>query len=434
MLEPVKVDYNAAAKNGLKSILKIIAPLAVFALVVGIFFVVQIQREHREQSRVRVAILYDFDHLMAALEQNLPTLDIIYRQRGVEMLALGQEFRTTLADPENPIDFMLFWQKLRRDFFSYAHGIGHLNALTEGGRQWLLHEFHPRSNSLPTFQRYADILSVPPVFYTDMPLGWAGPRPGAEPNITFDIIEEGRIAHLRVRSLLWVDDSFADIRRIREFAFMVQNDGHIIIDLRGNGGGNPYFFHSNVGSMFVRKPQTVYIHNFYMAGSHNMEFMNSMGHMRPQSVPVDMEYIRGFVANEYLHVLDDIKRMDYHYIYAHTLEPGSLLVPFEGKIWMLVDEYMFSAAQWVATFYKEIGFATLVGNTTGGALAFCNIGMFSNYLTLPNSGIIVRYDTILSLDPRGRPIEYGTQPHYFNRPGMDALQTVLALIEEGWYR
>jgi len=161
--------------------------------------------------------------------------------------------------------------------------------------------------------------------------------------------------------------------------------------------------------------------------------MNSMADVRPQSMPIDIDYFRAFLAPQYLHVLYDIMRMDYYYVYAHTLQPSELQTQFNGKIWMLVDENMFSAAQWVATFYKEIGFATLVGNTTGGGLAFCSVAMFSNYITLPNTGIIVRYDTMLSLDPRGRPIEYGTEPHYFNRPGMDALETVLALIEEGWY-
>jgi len=33
-------------------------------------------------------------------------------------------------------------------------------------------------------------------------------------------------------------------------------------------------------------------------------------------------------------------------------------------------------------------------------------------------------------DRYGRPLEAGTIPHYFNRPGMDALETVLAMIEE----
>jgi len=33
-------------------------------------------------------------------------------------------------------------------------------------------------------------------------------------------------------------------------------------------------------------------------------------------------------------------------------------------------------------------------------------------------------------DTHGRPLEAGTIPHYFNRNGMDALEAVLAIINE----
>ena len=55
------------------------------------------------------------------------------------------------------------------------------------------------------------------------------------------------------------------------------------------------------------------------------------------------------------------------------------------------------------------------------------------YVTLPNSGILFVIDVFYVTDAHGRPLEAGTIPHYFNRDGMDALETVLALIEEGNY-
>ncbi|MCL2221058.1 MAG: hypothetical protein FWC20_02090 [Oscillospiraceae bacterium] len=36
-------------------------------------------------------------------------------------------------------------------------------------------------------------------------------------------------------------------------------------------------------------------------------------------------------------------------------------------------------------------------------------------------------------DRYGRPLEAGTIPHHFNHPGMDAMETVLALIAAGEY-
>jgi len=47
---------------------------------------------------------------------------------------------------------------------------------------------------------------------------------------------------------------------------------------------------------------------------------------------------------------------------------------------------------------------------------------------------MVRFDIAYYTDPYGRPFQgYGVQPHYRNRPGLDAMETVMALIEEGSY-
>lgn len=39
---------------------------------------------------------------------------------------------------------------------------------------------------------------------------------------------------------------------------------------------------------------------------------------------------------------------------------------FHGKIWVLVDEYCYSATDALVWFCKETGFATVVGTKTGG--------------------------------------------------------------------
>jgi len=417
-------------KITLKDILKILSPLVVIVLIVGGIYL-GIGINHGVQARrLRAEIVYDFDYLLRTLEENLPTLDIIYRRNGVNLLALGQELRTALTNPAEDVNHMFFWQLLVRDFLSNSRGISHLGTVFEGQRYWLLHHYWPYwKDALPTFARYTEILSVPPVFVED--LRHVLPSAYAQENVTTEIIEEGNIAYIRIRH--FSGDIDREIVTVRRFLQSVLSYQHLIIDLRGNGGGHPHYFHNLIGRMLITEPHAIYINNFYRAGSHNMDFIESMGHMRPHSTRFTLEDAMGFVTEEYAHIVQDIMRMDYHYVYRHVVEP-ILTIPFNGKIWMLVDEFMFSSAQLVATFYKEIDFATLVGNTTGGGLAFCNIAIYSNYIALPNSGIIVRYDTMLSLNSYGRPIEYGTDPHYFNRPGMDALETVLALIEEGWYR
>ena len=69
-----------------------------------------------------------------------------------------------------------------------------------------------------------------------------------------------------------------------------------------------------------------------------------------------------------------------------------------------------------------------MGEVTGGVY-----GGPRTFVALPNSGIVFYMDVFYVTDEHGRPLEAGTVPHYFNRPGMDALQTVLVMIAEGEY-
>jgi len=137
------------------------------------------------------------------------------------------------------------------------------------------------------------------------------------------------------------------------------------------------------------------------------------------------------------YILEDLSQFHYSAIGTHRVDWNhsiheALHFPFHGQIWMLVDENVFSAANQVAAFYKDTGFATLVGETTGG-VSGSPAAASSNYFILPNTGIIVRYDPAYVTTVHGRPLEYGIEPHIFNRPGMDALETVLELIREGNY-
>jgi hypothetical protein len=128
----------------------------------------------------------------------------------------------------------------------------------------------------------------------------------------------------------------------------------------------------------------------------------------------------------------DMERMDYGLRFQTILNPiprfpRFVLEPtFTGKAWLLTGPAMGSAATLSAWLAKESGFATLVGETTGGAM-----GGARTIDVLPNTGIAFIFDMFYVTDSRGRPLEAGVVPHYFNRRGMTALQTVLAMIAEG---
>lgn len=92
---------------------------------------------------------------------------------------------------------------------------------------------------------------------------------------------------------------------------------------------------------------------------------------------------------------------------------------------MLVDEGVYSASENFAAFCKNTGFATLVGEPTGGDGGIADPMLF----TLPESGLVVRFSVFYGLNADGSGNEAaGTQPDYTVSEGDDALASCLSLI------
>ena len=98
---------------------------------------------------------------------------------------------------------------------------------------------------------------------------------------------------------------------------------------------------------------------------------------------------------------------------------------FAGKIWLLVSGDNYSSSEYAAMFSKASGFATLVGETTGGD----GIGTDPVYLILPNSGLVVQYSPMYGVTADGTGSEeYGTTPDIVSSTGESALDTCLKWI------
>lgn len=97
------------------------------------------------------------------------------------------------------------------------------------------------------------------------------------------------------------------------------------------------------------------------------------------------------------------------------------------KRWLLIDEQVFSAADHFANFAQESGWATLVGNHTMGD----GDGVESVYISLPNSGLIVRFSTTCIANKDGQlNSQFGTVPDIRSSVGERPLDTCLRLIEK----
>jgi hypothetical protein len=236
-----------------------------------------------------------------------------------------------------------------------------------------------------------------------------------------------------------------ELVRMIEIYDEIEDFEHLIIDIRGNRGGAGLFqsliLWPNINVASQLEAPAGY---FFMAGEYNLRFLRLLGGfnnpmIRSEAVALD--------ELGYFPYLNEDDKQLFDYALSVTMTPmrlpllrpalmspppgrGSRVEPFGGKIWLLIDGYGFSAADDAAFLSRYSGFITVVGEQSGGVIG----GTEAVWVSLPNSGIILSYDAVYLTDQYGRcRNEHPVKPHYFNRPGMDALETTLALIAEGNY-
>ncbi|MCL2188708.1 MAG: S41 family peptidase [Defluviitaleaceae bacterium] len=412
--------------------------------------------------------LSDFEHLMTLLEENWPFFNIAYSARGVDMHELADNIRTLLNDPieviDCPIDFMY---TLHEHLIIPTNGLAHLSMLRSYGWffGWLNSaEQHVRynENPLPMYQRLYQIVTRPETieFYTRLWLEERGTETpvwfGIDAVMEFDILKPNKIAYMRISTMIdiWNDQYSEANPGMRHYEYLmyrfvqeIQGFEHLIIDLRGNTGGMTTHFDTLIMPQLLQEGIQFPGYVFFLDGMYvdvlkevlyaPIWFLTHEEHVIHQTYYAWREAV--FIQP--LPYLDTTVPFAHAFHSSYRIQPGHFYygirpfgqsdAVFNGRVWVLVDERTGSAAEAATAILKYSGTATVVGTTTWGAMGAMTDGSVMSS-SLPHTGILFRFEVGYVTDSYGRSIiRYGgIQPHYFNRPGMDALETVLAIINE----
>jgi len=361
--------------------------------------------------------LTDFYYIVTDLRRDFPYLGFACRQLGIELDVLELQvleaiYKTFAESTTGNIHYSSFRQLINNEFMQHFQLIGHLWALSPDHFTLV----NPNSH-MPIYER-----------------------------VQFESIEADKIAYISVISFSVNEELHQEISdAIASFYMYISDYEHLIIDVRGNGGGLMSFFfdelilplmtedYTHVTFSFAtnRAAASRWVHNWVIGRT------SFLPDLSPRSsrdiIPIGMLLERYGHELRFLHP-DDKAAFNYGFRNAIEItaprqmdENGyEIITPvFDGKVWLLIDGGA-SATVEIAHRVQEMGLASLVGNTTGGAT-----GRGREYVRLPRSGIWLRYDALHMTDRHGRSSEYGVEPHIFSD---DALGTVLQLIESGEYR
>ena len=418
MYEPIKPNRKKEARKAIIILLCTLGPIAAVILSFIGYAHWQGERLSRQRAaevddRRRAGILSDIDYMMEVLEAVFPYFDLIYRQEGVDLRAVAQEMRERVECRLNPMDVFIFTRMLNDYFFGVSPNV--------------------------RLER-ANLFLAPDCIGN---------------SIFFDVIEEGRIGHLQVVGMPATIRCEACTAIMHDVSRQLIGFEHLIIDIRGARGD---WGHRHFDQFVIRylTPQLeIWDRSVHFIKAN--EVSDSFRNWHPLSTgprlhitsfqsrlrrPVTLERINNLFDIENLPdgVLEDLLQMDYYFVVNYTSDVywlGHHIIDgefrrFDGKVWMLIDETMGQGARDAAQLYRDAGIATFVGDAIPGPLRIPR-NFSVSYLKLPYSRIRISFDHAYTVDIHGRPFIDGIVPHYLNRPGMDALETVLAMIEEGLY-
>lgn len=351
----------------------------------------------------------DFNYLYKTIEENYPFLETNERLNNVDWLSKKEEYLQRVKNTKSDIEFLMTLNSILSELNN-----GHTHMITNSSQFRDFREIYsmnkgwqkkvqlPVLNNKKALARYnIDKNEKVQVLNQEKNEKTEGIRNAS----TKDIVE-GKIGYIYIPQMISYYNMGNDIELIDEYLNNIKEYQALIIDIRGNGGGDSYYWISYLVPKLIDKVYENTTYSFWKDG----EIINN--YLKKSKV----KYSTGFGE---VKDLDTIKlvnlpvevKENFKYYSKNTMEisPSEDSINFKGNIYLLVDKLVYSSSEAFASFAKQTGFATLIGERTGGD----GIGSDPLLHMLPNSGYIFRFSKDMGATADGTSSEeFKTEPDY----------------------
>ena len=332
--------------------------------------------------------LEDFEYLYDFIADNSPFLKVNERVNGVNWLGEKEKFKSKIEEADTDEMFISEIGRIIRKLNNpHTYVFGDMDFL-------YLYSFYSDEEYKDMYKPWFDTISDEKVlkryeFDEEKLEGIQGEdSPGSDvAYCKTDIIIPNKVAYLKIEQMRH-ERIEKDGAIIREFLGEIKDYDKLIIDIRNNPGGSDLYWKENIAEPLINKKITVENYGF-IRGDYGKSFYEHTGTEIFPVTDLDKNILNNFPDE----IETDFK---YYLKLQKTIEPVDP-IGFDGKIYLIVNNKVYSAAESFASFCKDSDFATLVGGTTGKD----GIGTNPLVFSLPNSGLIINFNGILGLNGDG---------------------------------
>lgn len=341
--------------------------------------------------------LHDFDYLYDTLEENYPFFKVNERLFGIDWLGNKKKYRRIVKNTKNDAEFFVAIDTMLKDLNN-----GHVNVFNGWSYRWFnkgYYEYYARYGD-PKYLSMHEAMTNPYVMNRYKYNRDIEEEVVLYPEPVFEtkVLTENELAYIKIKQMAGFDVAEGDHHKIRRFLETVENYEKIIIDIRGNGGGYDKYW-ENLVRLLTDETLKVEYYSFFKDGHRqNQDVFKVKGTTTIKDL--DDEILESFP--------EEVKTDFSFYKSYRVIKKPSKLIDFKGKVYLLVDKGVFSSAEKFASFAKDSGFATLVGEATGGDRVFEEIPI----IFLPKTKFVIRYSRELGMNADGTiNMETKTTPH-----------------------
>lgn len=207
--------------------------------------------------------------------------------------------------------------------------------------------------------------------------------------ITENLIDQ-KLAYIKINKMLNIDQLGSDEILLDEFLQQIQDYPNLVIDIRGNGGGDSRYWQEFLLPKIIGRSYKTTNYSFLKKGELNKKVVIQEGYHANinnflKTAPFSKQ-IKKF-----------LKDFDYYNNEDLIVDPKKDSINFQGNIYLLVNQDVYSSAEMLASFCKETGLAKLVGSKTAGD----GIGSDPMQIDLPNTGYVLRFSKNMGLTGSG---------------------------------